>query len=53
MVKRILVNMPDEVWEVVEENLKGKMGKKNSAVVRNIVVAYLSEKGYFEAGKVQ
>lgn len=52
MVKRVLVNIPDEIWEIVEKDLKGKMGNKDSAIVRNIIVAYLSEKGYFEAKKV-
>jgi len=47
-LKRILLNLPNGVWEIIERELKGKMGTKDSEVIRNIVIAYLSEKGYFE-----
>jgi len=46
-MKRILLNLPDGIWEVIERELKGKIGSKDSEVIRNIVIAYLSEKGYF------
>ncbi len=45
-MKRILVNLPDKVIEIIQKELKGKMGDNNSEVVRSIVVSYLSEKGY-------
>lgn len=45
-MKRVLVSIPKGSWEVIEKLLKGKMGDKDSEVVRNIVLAYLSEKGY-------
>jgi len=49
-LKRILLNLPDGIWEIIEREFKGKMGTKDSEVIRNIVIAYLSEKGYFERG---
>lgn len=47
-MRRILVSIPDGSWKLIEKKLKGKIGEKDSEVVRNIVLAYLSEKGYFE-----
>jgi metal-responsive CopG/Arc/MetJ family transcriptional regulator len=47
-VKRILVSLPDKVHEIIQKELKGKMGESSSEIVRAIVVAYLSEKGYLE-----
>jgi len=45
---RILVSIPDGTWKIIEKNLKGKIGDKDSEVIRNIVMAYLSEKGYLK-----
>lgn len=47
-MKRILVSLPDKVHEIIQKELKGKMGESSSEIVRAIVVAYLSEKGYLE-----
>lgn len=49
-MKRILVSLPEGIFNIVA-NLKGKIGESDSEVVRNIVVAYLSEKGYLTKGK--
>ncbi|MBI2664450.1 CopG family transcriptional regulator [Candidatus Woesearchaeota archaeon] len=50
-MKRILLSLPDGTWKIIEKKLKGKLGDKESELVRNIVIAYLSEKGYFEEEK--
>ena len=42
--RRILVSLPKETWEIIKKKLVG-MGDKDSEIVRNIVIAYLSEKG--------
>lgn len=47
-MKRILVSIPQGAWELINRHLKGKMGDKDSEIVRNIVLAYLSEKGYMK-----
>lgn len=47
-MRRILVSIPDGSWKIIERKLKGKIGEKDSEIVRNIVLAYLSEKGYFK-----
>lgn len=45
-MKRVLVSLPDGTWKIIEAELKGKIGEKDSEIVRNILIAYLSEKGY-------
>jgi len=40
------VSLPEGIYNIINE-LKGELGESNSAVVRNIVIAYLSEQGYF------
>lgn len=44
-MKRILVSLPEGIKKIINE-LKGKLGNSESEVVRAIVIAYLSEKGY-------
>ena len=44
--RRALVSLPKEVWRVIDEELKGKIGNGDSEVIRNIVTAYLLERGY-------
>ena len=47
-MKRILVSIPDGAWKIIQKKLKGKLGDKESELIRNIVLAYLSEKGYLK-----
>ncbi len=42
---RALVSLPDKVMDTVDK-LKGKLGEGRSDIIRTIVIAYLSEKGY-------
>lgn len=49
-MKRILVSLPEGIFNIIT-NLKGKIGESDSEVVRNIVIAYLSEKGYLTKEK--
>jgi hypothetical protein len=46
---RALVTLPKGVWAIIKYDLKGKIGDSDSEVIRNIVIAYLTEKGYFQA----
>jgi len=43
MSKRIQVTFTDEQWEILQK-LKGKMGESDADLIRNIVLAWLSEK---------
>ena len=46
-MKRVLVSLPSGIWKIINNDLKGKLGKSDSEIVRSVVIAYLSEKGYF------
>lgn len=50
-MKRVLVSLPNGTWNIIKSELKGKIGEKDSEVIRNIVISYLSEKGYIRAKK--
>lgn len=50
-MKRILVSIPEGSWKIIKKELVGKIGEKDSEVIRNIVLAYLSEKGYLRSKK--
>lgn len=50
-MKRVLVSIPDGTWEIIEKELKGKIGEKDSEIIRNIVLAYLSDQGYLKKEK--
>jgi hypothetical protein len=44
--RRALVTLPEGVWEVIDKQLRGKIGNGDSEVIRNIVLSYLIERGY-------
>jgi len=45
-MKRVLVSLPDKIYQLIDKELRGKMGESDSEIIRTIVIAYLSEKGY-------
>ena len=45
MPKKVQVTFSNGQWKLVEK-MKGVLGDTDSEVVRNIVLAYLSEKSY-------
>ena len=49
-VDKALVALPDQAWDIIDRELKGKLGTGRSDTVRAIVLAYLSEKGYMDKG---
>ena len=51
--RRALVSLPDGVWKIIDNELKGQIGDGDSEVIRNIVIAYLTEKGYMLKGNNQ
>ena len=44
--RRALVSLPEGVWKIIDSELKGKVGDGDSEVIRNIVISYLTERGY-------
>ncbi|MFQ5975105.1 MAG: CopG family transcriptional regulator [Candidatus Hydrothermarchaeales archaeon] len=51
--KRVLVSFSEDLWSIIEDNLGGKMGDRDSEIVRTIVVSYLSEKGLLTREEVE
>jgi hypothetical protein len=51
--RRALVTLPEGIWKVIDEQLKGKIGNGDSEVIRNIVTAYLLERGYLLPSKAK
>jgi len=41
----VTVYLPQKIHEIVTEKLKGSLGKKDSEIVRNIIIIYLAERG--------
>lgn len=50
-MRRAFVSLPDGVWKIIDENLRDQMGEGDSEVIRNIVISYLSDNGYFISDK--
>lgn len=46
-MKRVFVSIPDGIWDIIEKDFKDKMGDSESEVIRNVVISYLSQRGYF------
>jgi hypothetical protein len=51
-MRRILVSFPEGIFKKIRD-LQGELGESDSEVVRNIVVAYLSEQGFFSQTSVR
>jgi hypothetical protein len=49
MVKRILVTLDDDQYKILQ-SLKG-FGKKDAEKIRNLMIAYLSEKSYIKGAQ--
>ena len=45
-VRTALVSLPDGIWQLIDDELEGTLGANDSEIIRNIVIAHLSEKGY-------
>lgn len=41
-----MVSLPEGVWKVIDRELKGNLGDGDSEVIRNLIIAHLTEKGY-------
>ena len=50
-MRRALVSLPDGIWNIIDTDLKGLIGDDDSEVIRNLIIAYLTEKGYLLKGK--
>jgi len=50
-MKKILVALPDEIVNLIDKELLGKLGEGHSDTLRTIIMNWLSEKGYFTKGE--
>lgn len=50
MAQRALVTLPDSLMQIID-SLKGTMGEGRSDIIRAIVTAWMSEKGYLRGDK--
>ncbi len=50
-MRRALVSLPEGVWNVLDKELRGTIGDGDSEIIRNIVIAYLIDKGYLIKSK--
>jgi len=41
--ERITVSIPNWLWKIINAEFKGKLGEGDSEIIRNIVIAYVSE----------
>jgi hypothetical protein len=49
-MKKAPVALPDEIWDIIDRDLNGKVGTGYSDVIRTIVLNWLGEKGYLDKG---
>lgn len=50
-MKKILVALPNEIVDLIDKELLGKLGEGHSDTLRTIIMNWLSEKGYFTKGE--
>lgn len=50
-MKKILVALPEDIVDLLDSELKGKLGDGHSDIIRGIVLSWLSEKGFIKGGK--
>ena len=49
-MKKVLVALPQEIVNLMDVELKGKLGEGHSDIIRTIVMNWLGEKGYLSKG---
>ena len=52
-MRKALVALPDEVWDIIDRDLGDTMGRGYSDTIRTIVMAWLSDNGYLAKGGVK
>ena len=45
-MKKVLVSLPDEIVNIVDTELSGRLGEGRSDTLRTIIMNWLGEKGY-------
>ena len=47
-MKKVLVSLPDEIVNMVDNELSGTLGEGRSDTLRTIIMNWLGEKGYLD-----
>jgi metal-responsive CopG/Arc/MetJ family transcriptional regulator len=47
-VPKVLVTLPDWLYNIIDKELRGRMGEADSEIIRNIIITSLYEQGYFK-----
>jgi hypothetical protein len=50
-VRKVLVALPQEIVDLLDRHLVGKLGEGYSDTLRTIIMSWLSEKGYLTKGE--
>jgi hypothetical protein len=48
--RRIFVSIPDGIWKIIERDFSA-MGETDSEILRNMIISYLTVRGYFVNSK--
>ena len=46
-----MVSLPEGIWNIIDNDLDGLIGDGDSEIIKNLVISYLTEKGYLLKGK--
>ncbi len=49
-MRKVLVALPQEIVDLMDKELKGKLGEGHSDISRTIIMNWLGEKGYLSKG---
>jgi len=49
-MRKVLVALPEEIINLIDGELRGKLGEGYSDTLRTIIMSWLSEKGYLTKG---
>ena len=49
-MRKVLVALPEEIVNLLDRELLGKLGEGYSDTLRTIIMSWLSEKGYLTKG---
>ena len=50
-MRKVLVALPNEIIDLLDKEIVGKLGEGYSDTLRTIIMNWLSEKGYFTKGE--
>ena len=50
-MRHAIVSLPEGIWNIIDNDLNGLIGEGDSEIIKNLVISYLTEKGYILKGK--